>query len=352
MVGMLGGDIRMKRRKTLAILMLSALVFMACKKDNTNTTNILKESLNDRNSKVTQGNKKDASDPINSINPLDNSSTSITDDLGYKHTITNPKRVSAVMGSLAEIWLLAGGSLVGVTEDAVSERNLVIAEDVTILGDVKQPNPEKLIDIDTELVLLSADLEGHQKIYDTLSAAGMTAVYFHIDSFEDYLRVLKISTDINRRPDLYEKNGLEIQEQIDAVIERSKMEEQKSVLFIRAFSSGAKAKGSDNLTGEILKNLGCDNIVERHDSLLEELSIEEIIMEDPDYIFVVVMGEDQEAALNVIAEGIAKNPAWGELTAVKNDRFIVLPKDLFHYKPNNRWGESYEYLANILFGEE
>jgi len=34
---------------------------------------------------------------------------------------------------------------------------------------------------------------------------------------------------------------------------------------------------------------------------------------------------------------------------VKEGRYIVLPKDLFHYKPNNRWGESYQYLGEILY---
>ena len=37
------------------------------------------------------------------------------------------------------------------------------------------------------------------------------------------------------------------------------------------------------------------------------------------------------------------------LTAVKQDRLILLPKELFHYKPNARWGESYAYLAKILY---
>ena len=34
-----------------------------------------------------------------------------------------------------------------------------------------------------------------------------------------------------------------------------------------------------------------------------------------------------------------------------DDVYIVLPKDLFHYKPNNRWGESYQYLGEILYPE-
>ena len=28
---------------------------------------------------------------------------------------------------------------------------------------------------------------------------------------------------------------------------------------------------------------------------------------------------------------------------------VLLPRELFHYKPNARWGESYAYLAKILY---
>ena len=37
--------------------------------------------------------------------------------------------------------------------------------------------------------------------------------------------------------------------------------------------------------------------------------------------------------------------------AVKNGRFYILPKALYHYKPNAKWGEAYENLAEILYGE-
>ena len=60
------------------------------------------------------------------------------------------------------------------------------------------------------------------------------------------------------------------------------------------------------------------------------------------------MGKES-AALEALESGIMANPAWEGLTAVKNDRVEVLPKDLFHYKPNARWGESYAYLAKILY---
>ena len=90
---------------------------------------------------------------------------------------------------------------------------------------------------------------------------------------------------------------------------------------------------------------------ERHQTfqaLLEDLSMETILAEDPDYIFVTTMGDSQKA-IDALKAGIESNPAWGSLSAVQNGRYLILPKDLFHYKPNARWGESYEALLHILY---
>lgn len=77
--------------------------------------------------------------------------------------------------------------------------------------------------------------------------------------------------------------------------------------------------------------------------------MEEIISADPDFIFVITMGSSQEKALEYMTESLESNPAWTGLSAVKNKKYIVLPKNLFHYKPNAKWGESYAYLAKILY---
>ena len=124
------------------------------------------------------------------------------------------------------------------------------------------------------------------------------------------------------------------------------------MLYIRAFSTGAKAKDSTSMTGKMLADLGATNIADLQPSLLEDLSMEEIIKQDPDFIFVTTMGSSEEAAIEYLKTEVESNPAWNELSAVKNGRYIVLDKALFHYKPNARWGESYEILADCLYGEE
>lgn len=275
-----------------------------------------------------------------------------TDALGREVTVESPQKVAAGIGSFGEVWLLAGGQLAAVTQDAYYERNLQLPETVADLGSMQQPNVEMLAAEGIDFVILSSKVSEHVALQDTLEALEIPCAYFEVETFSDYLQMLEICCDITGQPELYQQNGLAVQARIDDAIARKEGKLSPKVLLLRAYSTGAKAKGSDNLAGAILKDLGCVNIADSDVSLLEDLSMEKIIQEDPDYIFVTTMGVSSEAALQSLAEGIQSNPAWGELTAVKEGRYILLEKELFHYKPNARWGESYEKLAGILYGEE
>lgn len=277
-----------------------------------------------------------------------------TDALGNTVTVDRPQRVVSFYGSFAEMWVLAGGTLVGTTDDAISQRELPLGDNVTVIGGTKTPNLELALSLEPDFALLSADTSDHVQAAETLRAAGVPCAFFRVDYLEDYLAAMEICTAITGRSDLYEQNAQRVEQQAQAVIQRVRprlAQNPPTALLIRAYSTGAKAKGMDNLAGVILHELGVKNLVEDHPSLLEELSMEEIIAADPDYIFVTTMGSSSQKALDALRDGIQSNPAWASLSAVQNDRYILLPEDLFHYKPNARWGESYAYLANILCPE-
>ena len=57
----------------------------------------------------------------------------------------------------------------------------------------------------------------------------------------------------------------------------------------------------------------------------------------------------EAAAMSYLKENIESHPAFTKLTAIRNNQYHFLPKELFHYKPNERWDESYEYFAKILY---
>lgn len=274
-----------------------------------------------------------------------------TDALGYEVELESWERVVSLYGSFAETWLLAGGELVGTTSDAVTERDLDLGGDVAIVGTVKEPNLEEVIAAEPDFVILAADIAPQVDFHAALTEAGVPHAYYRTDTFDEYLAVLGQFCELTGRKDLYEQNGLAIKAQIDAVLKAVEGQPSPTALLIRAFSTGAKAKGDDNLAGVILRDLGADNLVSRYESLLEEISMEEIIAADPEFILITTMGASDQAAMDYMAATFESDPAWAGLTAVKNGHYLLLPRELFHYKPNARWGESYEYLANVLYPE-
>ena len=272
-----------------------------------------------------------------------------TDSEGEVLHIPDAPKVVSLYGSYAEAWMLAGGELAGVTVDAIEERDLDLPDTISMVGTVKEPNTEEIIALDPDLVLLSSDITAQADIRDVLENAGLSCAYFRVDTFEDYDFMMQQFCAVTGRDDLYEENVTQVAKQIEDVKLQSALSSNlPSVMLIRAFSSGIKAKSDDELAGVILKDLHARNIADEHPSMLEDLSMEEVIAADPDFIFVTTMGSEKKA-LAYLDSVIAENPAWSQLSAVKNGNYIILPKDLFHYKPNNRWGESYEYLAKILY---
>ena len=264
----------------------------------------------------------------------------------------NPERVAALLGSFADVWMLSGGQLCAAAEDAWEDFGLEL-EDCANIGGAHSPSLELLIASDPDLVIASASTASNVEMKDTLETMGISVIYFDVDNFDDYLNMLNICTDITERKDLYEQNGLALKAQIDEIKEQyAKAEvpdEEKKILLLRAASSFVKAKGSKGtILGEMLADMGCINIADNAESLLENLSVEAVIREQPYHIFVVTMGSNTEAAKKSLENMMKENPAWNTLEAVRSERLHVMDKTLFNLKPNDRWAESYGILYEKL----
>lgn len=279
------------------------------------------------------------------------SAVEFVDAQGTQVALQSWDRVVSLYGSFAELWLLSGGTLVGATTDAVEERGLALGEDVALVGNVKTPSLEEVLALEPDFVILSADIEGHVALDESLTDVGVPHAYFRVDNFEDYCTLLRQFCRMTGRDDLFEEYGAAQQQRVERIKAAAAQVQDAAptVLLIRAYSTGAKAKGTDIFAGAMLAELGADNIVTRYDSLLEDLSMETIIAADPDMILMVPMGANEDAAAAYMAEHFEANPAWAGLTAVQNGCYAMLPKELFHYKPNARWADSYAYLAKILY---
>jgi len=287
------------------------------------------------------------------INSYDENNVEFIDSLNRKVSIKkSPNRVVALLGSFADVWYLSGGSVCATVSDAWTDFDLPL-ENCVNLGGAHSPSLELIVKSNPDLVLASSSTKSNVEMKDSLEMMGITVAYFDVDNFGDYLNMLNICTDITGRKDLYQKNGLEIKDKIEEIKnDFNKLglsDNEKSVLLLRTSSSFVKAKGSSGtILGEMLKDLGCINIADSDNSLLENLSLECVIKNEPNYIFVVTMGSDTEAAYNSINKMFEENPAWKSLKAYKEERFFIMDKSLFNIKPNARWALAYEVLYDKL----
>ncbi len=277
-----------------------------------------------------------------------NGKTKVTDVFGNVAYLDADSKVVCGYASFAECWLLAGGTLIGVTEDAVSEHGLDV-KDAAMIGSVKHIDLEKVVSLAPDYLILSADLTAHLTLRESLDDMGIRYGYFRVDVFDDYKALMTQFCAVSGRDDLFYENVTAVEAEI-AEIKARIPKTDKTVLLMRAFSTGMRAKTDDNLAGVILREFGLTNIADGEKGMLEELSMEHIVRSDPDYIFAMTMG-NEEGALQYLSSNAESNPAWRALSAVKEGNYHLLPKRLFHYKPNNRWSESYEYLAKLIFPE-
>ena len=276
-----------------------------------------------------------------------------TDALDRKVSIsTAPQRVATLLGSFADVWQLSGGTVVAAAGDAWDDFGLDMGDAVNI-GGAHSPSLELLLSAKPDFVIASASTSADVEMQETLESAGITVAYFDIDNFDDYLEMLDVCTNITNRKDLYQQNGLKIKEQIDNIKQDFKNsnlpENQRTVLLLRAASGFVKAKGSSGtILGEMLNDIGCINIADSDSSLLENLSIENIIEQEPYHIFVVTMGDEQKAIDN-LTKTMKENPAWATLEAVQQDRMHFMDKKMFNLKPNAKWAQSYEQLCEVFY---
>lgn len=275
---------------------------------------------------------------------------SFKDANGREVEIENPQRVVSLYKSYGDAWLTAGGTLVGSIADSFQEKS---DPGIQNLGSHLTPNMELLFALNPDFVLLSADVSTHGDIAEILESAHIPCAFFSAKDWRSYMENIRLFTRITGREDLFLQQVETVQKPIEAMIEQAQaMDISPTALLIRAHSTAVKARDSEStVAGHILRDMGFINPADENSLLCEGLSMEKILIEDPDYIFAILQGTSSDAAEKSLSAILTGNPAWNTLSAVRNERFYILDRELFHYHPNDRWAEAYEFILEVLKGE-
>ena len=285
---------------------------------------------------------------------INEETVSFIDGRGEEVTLSKkPERVVVLFNSYLDIWMLNSGSIVGKLEESVGQSPIPGTENAEIIGALGSISLEKVLSVEPDLVILNSNQASQMELVASLQENKVPFIAIDYFGKEDYFKIVRLFSALNEREDLYEKNAVNVKNQIDSIIKEVPKNSEPKVLIMMASAKSVTARASDSYVGDMLKDLHTINIADSSNDALSDknFSIEKILEEDPDFIFVQTTGNDMDKVLERMKEDVESNPAWSSLTAVKNHRYIILPKDIYMFKANHRYAEAYKGLAEILYPE-
>ncbi len=263
----------------------------------------------------------------------------------------NPKRVIPNHTSMLGLWYLAGGTAVGRPE---TRRGTGIPEgamDLETTGSVVHPNTEKILSLSPDFVILS-NIDNHRNLQIILDDVGIESIILSYENYSDFVYILDLFARLVSNREVVEEIVPDLHREVRDIIDRYAGKPEATFLSLFASPRSASAELNTAHTAHIASLLGGKNIAEidapERGQKRITLSLEHIIDRDPDVIFITPMGDVSEIE-EKLKEDLMSNQAWGGLDAVREGNVYFLPEKLFLYKPNDRFPEAFEYMAEILY---
>lgn len=290
------------------------------------------------------------------------SDASVTD--GGTITIAkNPEKTLNLYASFTTLWYEAGGTVIGCIGGSSSVelyreyigRDITQDEGVTVVATSsagKNWDVETIIEMNPDLIICSTAMSGYSTIQAPAAAAGIPLIAVSYDDFSDYLKWFKVFCNINGQPELWDSIAMKALDEVLDVLLEAPAEDNPTVFSMFSGSNSLQANTSNTVVGGMIDALNAVNIVDTWENTTGaerlDINLETVFAADPD-IIIVQCHAGAEAAQAQVEELYGDNPVWQSLDAVKNGRVYYLEKTLFHNKPNSRFAEAYQKLAEILY---
>lgn len=261
-----------------------------------------------------------------------------------------PKRVVICYASLVPVWYAAGGSAVGVPRVASAAAMPEAVRGLSEIGSISTPNPEKILMLKPDLVLLLGRYERHAAVAQMLNRAGVETVLLEYANYADFASLFDFFCNLNGAPPAALAEKKRISGEVEAVCRKAAEKPGPTAAIVFAAPAGFKLESEHSNAGTILKMLGGRNIASGVEQPRVNFSYERLFVDDPEVILIVTMGE-AEALKEKFRSEIMSQGAWRELRAAKSGRVHFLPAELFLYQAGTRYPEAFRHLAKLLYPE-
>lgn len=262
----------------------------------------------------------------------------------------HPKRTVIGYGSFAKVWDLAGGTAVGVPKLKEKDALPPSMQKLPVTGLPTVPNPEKIALVKPDLVLLSCKLTRHQAVASLMRQSGVDAVCVTYNNYHDFNALLDFFCRLNGKTIRQLPAAAKVTADVEAVCVSVKGRKAPHCAIVFASAAGFSLESDRTNTGVMVKMLGAENILKKSSRPRMSFSYEQLLLDDPDVIFIIMMGSHKMLREKFRKEFMSQ-AAWKELKAARSNRVHFLPTELFLYLPGPDYPKAFQYLKKLLYPE-
>jgi iron complex transport system substrate-binding protein len=197
-----------------------------------------------------------------------------------------------------------------------------------------EPNVEAIASYDPDLVLVDGDAAITELEALDISVLMLPAAAALEDSYSQIEQLGQATGHVTEAEDLVTEMEADIEDLLGQAPETD-----QTISVYHELDGELYTAGSTSFIGQIYEMAGLDNIAAAipGDNPYPQISAEEIVTANPQWIFLAYGGEDAVAA-------VRSRSAWDQITAVREDQVVSLDPDIA-----SRWGpRTVVLLATIL----
>ena len=245
------------------------------------------------------------------------SSVSVVDDAGRRVTLAHPaRRIIALVPAVTEtvIALGAGDRLVARTD---YDRGAAV-ERLPSVGGGLDPSVETIVSLRPDVVL-GWETSGRTELRDRLIALGIAVFAVKTEDTTDVFRSIRNLGALTARRRTADSLAAAIRGELDAVRASVADRPHPSVFFL-VWNDPPMTAGPRTFVSHVIEVAGGRNVFADQAALWPNVSLEEIVRRQPDFL-VVPVGEQGAVRM----EALRTAPGWRELRAVREGRMVSVP---------------------------
>lgn len=266
--------------------------------------------------------------------------------------LEKPERIVVLSASFLEPLHELGGNVIARPDSKTKMPDY--AKDLESIGQVYQVDAEKIVSLTPDLVIANSGM--NEKVAKLLNDNSIPTLVLDMKSYDDIRYELKVFGKVLQQEEAADKIIADMDDKVRAVQAKVPKDDHKRVAILHSTAQGLTLQLDGSIAGSIAKILGWENVAQGMTPLDKNpdaapYSLETLVAQNPDIIFVTSMGSIKEIQKHMDDEMIS-NPAWQAIPAVANHRVYYLPQDMFLLSPGLHYPDAVEYMAKLIYPME